>query len=133
MSRYLVDTDWIINALRGQRQANETLVALAPEGLAVSYISYAELVQGAYYAEDSARAIHILEAFLEGKELLPLSLEIMQRFGILRGQLQQQGTPIGELDLFIGATALEHDLIVLTRNRRHFERIPGVELYPESS
>ena len=71
----------------------------------------------------------MLEEFLEGVKLISLSLEIMRRFAIIRGYLQQQGTPIGEMDLLIAATALHHDLTIVTRNRRHFERVPSLKLY----
>jgi len=35
---------------------------------------------------------------------------------------------IGDMDLLIGATALQHNLTVLTNNRRHFERIEGLRI-----
>jgi predicted nucleic acid-binding protein len=35
---------------------------------------------------------------------------------------------IGNIDLLIGATALQHSLMVLTNNRRHFERIEGLRI-----
>jgi predicted nucleic acid-binding protein len=35
---------------------------------------------------------------------------------------------VGDLDLLIGATALHHDLTLLTNNRRHFERIEGIRI-----
>lgn len=50
VNRYLVDTDWIIDALNGFALAIQMLVDLAPDGLAVSIITYGELYQGAYYA-----------------------------------------------------------------------------------
>jgi len=37
---------------------------------------------------------------------------------------------IGDFDILIAATALHHDLTLVTRNRRHFERIPNLALYP---
>ena len=50
MSRYLVDTDWIIDAFNSQQAALETLDALAADGLSVSILTYGELYQGVYYA-----------------------------------------------------------------------------------
>ena len=47
--KYLVDTDWIIDVLNDQATAIQTLLDLAPDGLAVSLISYGELYEGAYY------------------------------------------------------------------------------------
>jgi tRNA(fMet)-specific endonuclease VapC len=57
----------------------------------------------------------------------------MEHFGRVRGALRQEGELIGDLDLLIGVTALHHHVRLLTCNRSHFDRIPGLELYPESS
>jgi tRNA(fMet)-specific endonuclease VapC len=53
----------------------------------------------------------------------------MERFGVLRGDLQRRGQIIGDPDILIAATALHHDLTLLTRNRNHFMRLPGLKLY----
>lgn len=130
MSLYLVDTDWIVDSLHGHQPTVEILGALAPEGLAVSLISYGELYEGAYYARDPHRALEGLRSFLESKSLLPLTTAIMERFGVLRGQLprpvRQQS---GDMDLLIAATALTHQLTLLTRNVKHFQNIPDLKLY----
>ena len=130
MSRYLIDTDWIVDALHGYPTAVQTLLDLAPEGLAVSLISYGELYEGAYYARNPEAALAGLHTFLQGKELLSLTASIMERFGILRGQLprvlRQQ---IGDMDLLIAATALTYDLTLLTRNIRDYQHIPDLKLY----
>lgn len=133
MSRYLIDTDWIVDVLHGQPTAVETLVDLAPQGLAVSLISYGELYEGAYYARLPQPALAGLRVFLQGKELLPLTPAIMERFGIVRGQLPRQvRQQVGDMDLLIAATALTHELTLLTRNLRDFQHVPGVRLYRAS-
>ena len=131
MSRYLIDTDWIIDALNNQAAAIDHLINLAPEGLAVSLISYGELWEGARFARDPERELNGLATFLQGKELLTLSVEIMRRFGDLRGALRRIGQPLSDFDLLVAATVLEHDLILVTRNVRHFQRIPDLMLYTD--
>ena len=127
---YLVDTDWIVDALHDLPAAVQTLLELAPQGLAVSLISYGELFEGAYYARDPQTALAGLAAFLQGKDILPLTVPIMERFGIVRGQLSRQlRQQIGDMDLLIAATALEHDLTLLTRNVRDFQHVPDLKLY----
>ncbi len=61
--KYLVDTDWIVDVLHDQPEATQTLIDLAPHGLAVSVISYGELYEGAYYASDAQTAFAGLAAF----------------------------------------------------------------------
>jgi len=54
--------------------------------------------------------------------------ETAKIFGRERGRLRAAGMIIGDLDLLIGATALQHHLTLLTNNRRHFERIDGLRM-----
>jgi tRNA(fMet)-specific endonuclease VapC len=66
-------------------------------------------------------------------EIAPLSIlnideETCKIFGKERGRLRAAGLMIGDCDLLIGATALRHNLTLLTNNRRHFERIEGLRL-----
>jgi|ERR671914_1518682 predicted nucleic acid-binding protein len=130
MSLYLLDTDWIVDVLNGQDAAIQTLLELAPAGLALSIITYSELYEGAYYSRSPEPALAGLHAFQEGKEILPLSQAVIERFAILRSALprwiRQQ---IGDLDILIAATCLEHQLTLLTRNLKGFQQIPNLKLY----
>ena len=72
----------------------------------------------------------MLGDFLAGKDVLPVTEPIVERFGIVRGGLPRQlRRQIGDMDLLIAATALTHDLMLLTRNLRDFEHVPGLDLY----
>jgi tRNA(fMet)-specific endonuclease VapC len=133
VSAYLVDTDWAIDVLHSDQQATETLLRLAPEGLAVSYVTYAELYEGSFYAQAQERDLQGLRDFLAGKDLLPLTTEVMERFAILRGALSRpHRQQIGDMDLFIASTALTHNLTLLTRNVRDFQLVPGLLIYQEA-
>ena len=133
MSLYLLDTDWIVDVLHGQESATQTLLELAPSGLALSIITYGELYEGAYYSRDPEPALAGLHTFLEGKEILSLTLAVMERFALVRGKLPRNlKEQIGDMDLLIGATALEHDLTLLTRNLKDFQHIPDLKLHQAS-
>jgi predicted nucleic acid-binding protein len=54
----------------------------------------------------------------------------MERFAQVRGSLPRQiRQQIGDMDILIAATCLEHDLTLLTRNRKDFQKIPSLKLY----
>jgi tRNA(fMet)-specific endonuclease VapC len=125
----LVDSDWIIDALAGVSSAQETLQELSEDGLAVSTITLGELLEGTYGFPDPEAHIARLEAFLRGFRRIEVSEPIMAVFARLRSELRRQGQLIPDLDLVIAATALHHNLVLLTRNRRHFDRIPGLQIY----
>ena len=86
---YLVDTDWLIDAIHGLSEAVRTLNTLAASGIAISLISFGELYEGAYYARTQPAALSSLRALLQGKVLLPLDESVMERFGIIWGQLSR--------------------------------------------
>lgn len=67
--------------------------------------------------------------YLIGKQhILPLNRSIMQRFARIRGDLRRKGQIIGDPDILIAATALYHNLTLLTRNRKHYGRIPMLKV-----
>lgn len=130
---YLVDSDWLADYLKGRAPARMLLASLFPDGLAISIITYAEIYQGIYYGTERRRHEEGFRALLRTVPVLSLSRPIARRYATLRGQLQQEGQLIDQPDLFIAATALEHGLILVTRNRRDFERIPGVRIHGGSA
>ena len=123
---HLLDTGWIIRHLRGSKAYTQALSRLGIQHLAVSIVSLAELYEGVYRAANPEVAEQAVLTFFSDKTLLPLTPDICQRFGRQRTELRQRNRLIGDLDLLIAATCLHHQLILLTTNPRHFQRIPGL-------
>jgi tRNA(fMet)-specific endonuclease VapC len=126
---YLVDTDWIVEYLKGRQPATGTLEALRHEGLAVSLITYGEIYEGIYRGRDALQHEVIFLRFLRRVRVLPLNRAIMRAFAQIRGELRSQGQHIGDLDTLIAATSLHHDLTLITHNTHHFSRVPSLKLY----
>ena len=63
-----------------------------------------------------------------GIEIVDVDWEICRIFARERGRLRAAGMPIPDFDLMIGATALRYNLTLLTNNRRHFERLTGLQI-----
>jgi len=126
--KYLIDTDWTIHYLNGKRSIVDQLTALRKEGLAISVISLAEVYEGVYYSLDPKSSQEGLNNFLKLVSILPDSDEIAKIFGKVRGGLRKKGELIDNFDLMIASTAIHHNLTVLTNNRKHFERVEGLEI-----
>lgn len=126
--RYLVDTDWIIHYLNGNRAVVSRLNTLSDQGCAVSVVSLAELYEGVYFSSNPRGNEQALGDFLLGVTTLGIDAETCKIFGQHRGRLRAKGTVVGDFDLLIGATGLRHGLTVLTNNRRHFELIDGLAI-----
>jgi tRNA(fMet)-specific endonuclease VapC len=130
--KYLVESDRAIDYLKGRPDAVRLLQALAEEGLALSVISYGEIYEGIYFGSHPRQHERDLRRFLQLVRVLPLTQVVLRRYAQIRGRLRQQGTPIGELDTLVAATALHHNLTLVTRNRRHFDRVPGLKIYEDN-
>lgn len=125
---YLIDTDWLIHWLNDHPGISQRLTDIRAQGLAISVVSLAELYEGVYYSVDPGRSERELLNLLNGLTTLGIDQETCQVFGRERGRLRAARTRVADFDLMLGATALRHNLTLLTNNRRDFEVIAGLQL-----
>lgn len=130
--KYLVDSDWVADYLKGRQQAVDLIARLGEEGLAISMITFGEIYEGIFYGGNPRENERGFLQFLRFVDVVPLNRLVMKRFARIRGELRHRGQLIGDPDLLIAATALQHDLTLLTRNLSHFQRVPELKLYSSS-
>ena len=128
MTGFLLDSDWAIDYLANCSAAVALIDRLINDNVSISIISIAELLDGVARTSDPLEAARRLNQVLEPFETIPIDFEIARIFGEMRSGLRQTGMSLADFDLLIAATALRHDLTLVTRNRRHFDRIPGLRL-----
>lgn len=124
--KYLVDTTWIIEYLRGNQAIIQRLQSLRNEGLAVAVVSIAELYEGVFRSNNPSGNEAILKDFLQGVTVLGIDEEVCIVFGREMAKLRQTGMSIGDMDLLIASTALHHNLALLTLDR-DFERVGNLQ------
>ena len=131
---YLVDTHWVIQHLAAVPEAHTLLDHLAPEGIAISVVTYMEVFEGLARELDPDAAQARFRSLIDTLPVLPFSIAVAERCAYLRGSLRAQGRRVNQraLDLLIAATALEHDLTLVTRNATDYRDIPGLQLYREA-
>jgi tRNA(fMet)-specific endonuclease VapC len=127
--KYLVDSDWVADYLKGRVPAVSLLKRLAFEGLAISILTFGEIYEGILFGENRPAHEFSFRNFLRGADILPLNRSVMRRFAEIRGNLRKTGQRIGDIDLLIAATALTYALTLSTRNVRHFQRISDLDLF----
>lgn len=98
--------------------------------LAISTITYAEVAEGIYYGGRTLQAMRVFRAFYRNVVVFDIDRAVARRYTRLRAMLRQQGLSIAVPDMLIAATSLAHGLTLVTYNRRHFNRVPGLTLYP---
>lgn len=126
--KYLIDTDWIIDHLNGIESVTKKLEKFSTFGICTSVVSVAELLyEGVYGSKNSEASLDALETFLEGITVLSIDQEVCKIFGRERNKLRKQGIIIGDFDLLIASICLRYNLILLTNNKKHFEKIDSLK------
>lgn len=125
----MIDTDWLIDYLTGKPLALELIESLIPAELSISIVTYAEAYEGIYFGHDPEHFETVFNSFLVAATVLGISEDVARVWATLRGTLRRTGQLIPPSDLFIAATAIHHDLVLVSRNLSHFERVPGLKLF----
>jgi len=99
---------------------------LGDDALAVSAIGEGELHFG-LELKDFPRLRLEYEKYLRHRlTFLPVDRAVVLAYGALKAALWKKGCPSGELDMWIGATALSRNLVLATLNVKHFAAMPGL-------
>lgn len=125
---YLLDTNVCIEILRGNEEFAGQLARRDPSTLKLCAVVKAELSYGASLSAHKAANLRTVEAFCAPFVSLPFDDACAQTYGVLRADLRHRGMQAGSNDLMIAATALTHDLTLVTHDTKEFERIPGLRL-----
>ena len=124
-ARFVIDTNFVIEHLRGNEQAKKVLSELLPNQISFSVITYLEFAEGEATAKRTAKTSRSLQ-FFEPYELLPLSVQGALKAA--REGIRLSANRKDMNDLAIAATALEFDRTVLTANIRDFKRVKDLRV-----
>ncbi len=121
----IADTDVLIDFLQGRNPAADRIrLELEDSHLAVTAIGRFELLAGTR----SIRVEQVVRQLLDAIPCLPLDAVSADRAAAVRRELEQQGAGIGMADSLVAGIVLASGSMLLTRNSRHFERVPGLKL-----
>jgi len=127
---YLLDTNIVSYFVRDYSAAlvNRVTEAMVAQSAAISVITLAELRFGQAGMVAADKRKPAIDLVLGQLDVLPWTSQAADIYGSVKSQLQRQGNLIGDMDTLIAAHALAKDLILVTHNTRHFDRIPGLKL-----
>src|SRR5206468_2796687 len=129
MLQYMLDTDTVSFALRGQGRVATRLLEHRPSELCISSITLAELRFGAE-ARRSRRLHRLIDTFVETVGVVSFDQAAAARFGTVAASLARRGEPIATFDTLMAAHALSLGSTFVTNNTQHFGRVGG--LRPEN-
>lgn len=119
--KYILDTCVCISLLKNKHNVRERVKEIGNKNCYVSEITIAELFFG---AEKSGNPKHFQDVkdIMTLFKVLPITPNL-SKYGELRWELERTGLKVDTMDLFIGATAINHGMILATGNVSHFSRM----------
>jgi len=128
---YLFDTDCLSNILK--KAPSPLLIKKLeslPKGLQfTTSINVSEIYFGAYRSRNQEKILKAYEdKVFPNVNILPFDTDSGKIYGRLKALLEKRGLSKNEPDLMIAAIAIQHDMILVTGNTRHFMNIPGLNI-----
>ena len=125
---YLIDTDTIIFALRGDSNVLAKFAENKNLPISISMITYAELVFGAKRSQNEQKNMIKVHHIRDIYPIEKLHEGVMEVFADIKARMFDKGIRIEDMDLLIAATAIYNELTLVTNNTKHFENIPNLKI-----
>jgi len=128
---YLFDTDYLSNILK--KAPSPLLIKKLeslPKGLQfTTSINVSEIYFGAYRSRNQEKILKAYEdKVFPNVNILPFDTDSGKIYGRLKSLLEKRGLSKSEPNLRIAAIAIQHNMILVTGNKRHFMNIPGLNM-----
>jgi tRNA(fMet)-specific endonuclease VapC len=121
---FIADTDVLVDFLKGSGEAERISIELNTGRLCVTAVTAFELWAGAKNPQQAA----MVESLIAALTVLPLDYSSAKRAAEISRSLSLAGTAIGMADSLIAGIALDRNAILITRNRRYYQSVPGLKL-----
>jgi tRNA(fMet)-specific endonuclease VapC len=128
MTEYLLDTDTLIYLLKHEPRVEASLCVVGSEAVALSAVTVAEVLHGAYYSADPANSLQETRALIKQFTVIPLDEAIADTFARIKTNLRRSGQILADFDLLIGATAIASRRTLVSNNTQHFQRLQPLGL-----
>jgi tRNA(fMet)-specific endonuclease VapC len=128
MNKYLLDTDISVFYLRGKYNINQKLKEIIGyDNCFISEITLAELKYGAELSEKVDENLNFVNEFANKIGILPI-FNSLDLYAKEKARLRKAGNIIDDFDLLIGCSAIKNNMILVTNNENHFERINNINI-----
>jgi tRNA(fMet)-specific endonuclease VapC len=126
--RYLLDTNTASYVIKGNfPHVRQRLLKVPMSEVGISVVTEAELRFGVARLPQAVKLGMAVEEFLLRVEVLPWNSDAAEHYASLRARLEEDGEPMGNLDLMIAAQALAAEATLVT-NDRVFRRVRGLRI-----
>ena len=125
---YMLDTDTVIYWLKGDRNVENKVLNKGMDNIVTSIITISELYYGAYKSKKREANLSAVEVVESKLKVISYEGNASRIFGQVKAEQEGKGVRLDDADLLIAATAMQHDMILVTNNIGHFQRISNLQV-----
>ncbi len=125
---YCLDSNIVALIFRGDEKLREKASSVGPDSVSITTIALCELFKGAYKSSRAEENINLIHDVLKNYKLLSLDIKSSEIYGMDFIKLEKMGKPTQVLDLMIASIAKANNLILVTKNKKHFENIQSLKI-----
>jgi len=124
---YMLDTDTVSLVIRKHSLVIGNLIKHEDDEICISAITYAELSYG-LEKRGSEKLFNEVHLIIEKLSIIGFDDSQSELYGKIRVELENSGTPLGDMDILIAAAALSVGAILVSHNKRHFAGIKSLRI-----
>lgn len=125
---FCLDTSIVIDIFRGDSALKKKMMQFQGQKFAITSITLCELFKSAWKSRDTEKAVQLITDFYKSVELLDFDAASANLFGLNSNVLEKKGSKIPEADLMIASLAMANNRILVTRDSRHFRKVPELNV-----
>jgi tRNA(fMet)-specific endonuclease VapC len=126
-----IDSNILIDVINDDPGTVNLFLTISQDPCSISVITYMEVLEGALRSSTFSGTEARFSKLLQNVDVLPVTQTVAQRCAHMRADLYRSGKRVRQraLDLLIAATAIEHNLTLVTHNQADYADIPGLILF----
>ena len=125
MKKYLLDTNICIYFIKGLFELNKKIIEVGQGNCFISEMTVAELKYGIENSKTPEKMRPVVEAFIPKFAVIPI-YNCLDIYAIEKAKLRRNGLMIDDFDILIGATSVVNNMVMVTNNSAHLNRLDNI-------
>lgn len=127
-TKYLLDSNICVYFLRGKKGIDSIIEKIGWENCFISQMTFAELLYGAECSKNVERNKQEVISFCDDIPVYVIDGDVIEEYAKQKAVLRKKGTPVDDIDILIGCTAIVNNCVMVTENVKHLGKLENIML-----
>lgn len=127
-TKYLLDSNICVYFLRGKKGIDSIIEKIGWENCFISQMTFAELLYGAECSKNVERNKQEVISFCDDIPVYVIDDDVIEEYARQKAVLRKKGTPVDDIDILIGCTAIVNNCVMVTENVKHLGKLENIML-----